>query len=76
MVARMAMPFPLSRMLEHFKIDMERSLELMPEQMEDAMRRCSMCRFFDTCDYDSESRYFLCPNRDLFDQLEDLQGQN
>ncbi len=76
MVAEIVMPFPLSRMFEHLNIDIERSFKLMPEQMKDAMHRCLMCKFIDTCDYDSESRYFLCPNRDLFDQLEDLQCQN
>jgi hypothetical protein len=34
-----------------------------------------MCKWFDNCDYNVESRYFLCPNRDFFDQLELLQGK-
>ncbi len=73
MVAQLAMPYPLKRMFGHLKLDIERSFKLMPEKMEDAIQSCLMCKFFHTCDYDSESRYFLCPNRDLFDQLEDLQ---
>lgn len=73
MVAQLAMPYPLKRMFGHLKLDIERSFKLMPEKMEDAIQSCLMCKLFHTCDYDSESRYLLFPNRDVFDQLEDLQ---
>ena len=72
MDAEYVMPYPLMRMLEHLNIDIERSFELMPEKMEDAMLTCRRCEMFLTCDELVESRYFICPNRDLLDQLEDL----
>ncbi len=72
MIAEYVMPYPLMRMLEHLNIDIERSFELMPEKMEDAMLTCRRCEMFVTCDELVESRYFICPIRDLLDQLEDL----
>lgn len=72
MVAEYVMTYPLMRMLEHLNIDIERSFELMPEKMEDAIVKCRRCQMFVTCDELTESRYFMCPNRDLLDQLEDL----
>ena len=62
------------RMLEHLEIDSEIGFALMPEKMADAVVRCRTCKHFHTCDYDVESRYFRCRNRDLFDHLEDLQN--
>ncbi len=76
MAAQYAMPYPLERMLEHLDIDIERSFELRPEKMANAIIVCRQCKMFHTCDYDVESRYFICPNRDLLDQLEDLLDEN
>jgi len=73
MVAQMAMPTPMRQMLGYLNINIERGFETMPEKMEDGMLTCMTCEMFHTCDYDVESRYFVCPNRDLFDRLEDLQ---
>ena len=70
MDAQLAMPYPLEKMLEHLNLDVGRSFDLMPEKMEDAMVRCRMCENFCSCDEDVESRYFLCPNRDILDWLE------
>ena len=75
MAAQLAMPYPLEKMFEHLDLDIARGLQAAPVQMEEAMVACRMCKMFDNCDYDAESRYFLCPNRDLFDQLERLQGE-
>ncbi len=75
MIAQPVMPDPLKRMLKHLDIDIQQGFESMPEGMEEAMLSCRRCKFFDTCDYDTESRYFLCPNRDIFDQLERQQGK-
>ncbi|NQV83299.1 MAG: hypothetical protein HQ494_05710 [Rhodospirillales bacterium] len=74
MMAQLAMPYPLEKMLGHLNLDVGRSVEMMPETMEDAMVRCRTCEMYCTCDEDTESRYFLCPNRDLLDQLESIQG--
>ena len=75
MVAQLAMPTPMKQMLGHLNINIERSFEAMPERMEDAMLTCMTCEMFHNCDYDVESRYFMCPNRELFDWLEGLQGK-
>ena len=75
MNAQLVMPAPLKRMLKHLNIDVQQGFESMPDEMEEAMLSCQRCKFFDNCDYDSESRYFLCPNRDVFDQLERQQGK-
>ena len=72
MVAQITMPYPLGKMFEHLDLDVERSFELLPAMMEDAMVSCRMCSMFRTCDFDVESRYFMCPNRDLLDKLERL----
>ncbi len=74
MDTQLAMPYPMEKMLGHLNLDIERSFEAMPEMMEDAMVRCRMCEMYCTCDEDVESRYFVCPNRNLFDQLERIQG--
>ena len=75
MIAQIAMPYPMERMLEHMNLDIEYSFESMPGVMEDAMVRCRTCEKYCTCDEDVESRYFACPNRDLLDQLERTQGK-
>lgn len=75
MDAQLAMPYPLERMLGHLHLDVGRSFESMPEMMEDAMVKCRMCEMYCTCDEDVESRYFLCPNRNLLDQIERIQGK-
>jgi len=72
MIAQPVMPFPMVRMLEYLKIDSALGFDLMAEKMAAAIVRCRMCTKRHTCDYDVESRYFRCPNRELFDQLEDL----
>lgn len=74
MIAQLAMPYPMEKMLGYLNLDIERSFESMPEMMEDAMVRCRMCEMYCTCDENVESRYFLCPNRDLLDQIERIQG--
>jgi len=73
MCARLTLPFPLHRMFEHLEVDIGRSFQIMPEKMNNAMQTCVACKKFHMCDYDSESRYFTCPNRDLLDQLENLE---
>ena len=72
MTQRSMMPNPLSRMLEHLDIDPERSIRLMPEEMHAAAEECRQCDKFHTCDFNVESRYFLCPNRELLDRLEEI----
>lgn len=72
MDAQLAMPYPLEKMLGHLKLNVGRSFESMPEKMEDAIVKCRKCKEFCTCDEDLDSRYFLCPNRDLLDRLEGL----
>ncbi len=75
MAARLAMPYPLEKMFAHLDLDVARGFQAEPVLMHEAIVACRMCKMFDTCDYDVESRYFLCPSRDLFDQLERLQGK-
>ncbi len=75
MTAQLTMPYPLQQMLGHLDLDVDRCFRAMPQDMEDAMQKCYMCPYFRICDYDSESRYFLCPNRDLLDCLEDAFGK-
>ncbi|MAF95868.1 MAG: hypothetical protein CMM60_08965 [Rhodospirillaceae bacterium] len=75
MVAQLAMPYPLEKMIGYLNLDIERSFESMPEMMEDAMAKCRMCEMYCTCDEDVESRYFVCPNRNLLDRLERIQGK-
>ncbi len=75
MDAQLAMPYPMEKMLGHLNLDVGRSFELMPVMMEDAMVTCRMCERFSTCDENVESLYFVCPNRNLFDQLERIQGK-
>jgi len=74
MIAQLAMPYPMGKMLGHLNLDIERSFQSMPENMEDAMVRCRTCEMFCTCDEDVESCYFLCPNRGTLDRLERIQG--
>ena len=75
MAAKLAMPYPLEKMFEHLDLDIARGFQMSPVLMEEAMVACRICKMFDNCDYKVESRYFLCPNRDRFDQLERLQGK-
>ena len=75
MVAQLAMPYPMERMLEYLNLDIERSFGAIPEVLEDAMVRCRMCEMFCSCDEDVESRYFVCPNRNLLDRIERIQGK-
>ena len=72
MMTRQTIPLPMCRMLEHLEIDAERGLRLLPREMADGISTCLGCKLFYRCDFDVESRYFQCPNRDLLDQLEDL----
>ncbi len=72
MTPQSTMPYPLSCMLEHLDINTERSIRLMPEEMRAAAEKCRQCDKFHTCDFNVESRYFLCPNRELLDRLEEL----
>ncbi len=74
MSAQLATPRALRRMLEHLNLNIEKSFRLMPDTMEDAMLTCLKCKGVDICEDDVESRYFTCPNRNLLDQLERLQG--
>jgi len=73
MSVHQVLPFPLRRMFEYLELDIERSFQVMPEQMKTAMQACGACEKFQMCDYEPESRYFRCPNRDLLDQLEDME---
>ncbi len=75
MVAQLAIPCALEKMLEHVSLDIGRCFELMPEAMEDAMATCRACEMSPSCDEDVESRYFICPNRNLLDRLERSQGK-
>ncbi len=75
MTAQWAMPYPLEKMFEHLDLDIARGFQTVPVRMEEAIAACRMCKMLDNCDYDVESRYFSCPNRDVFDQLELLQGR-
>ncbi len=75
MTAQSAMPYPLEKMFEHLDLDIAHGFQTLPALMEEATVVCRMCKMFNKCDYDVESRYFLCPNRDLLDQLERLQGK-
>ncbi len=75
MAAKWAMPYPLEKMFEHLELDIARGFQTMPVLMEETKAACQMCKWFKNCDYDVESRYFLCPNRDFFDQLERLQDK-
>jgi len=67
-----ALPLPLRQMFKYLEIDIKRSFQIMPESMKNAVVACQSCEKFHVCDYDSESRYFRCPNRSLLDQLEEL----
>ncbi len=69
---KQTMPHPLGCMLEYLDIDIESSIKLMPKEMQAATKRCRQCDKFHACDFNVESRYFLCPNRELLDQLEDM----
>jgi len=64
-------PLPLRRMFEHLDVNIEHSFQRMPNQMKNAMHTCEVCDKFCRCDYDTESRYFRCPNRDFLDILEE-----
>ncbi len=75
MTAQLAMPYPLTRMLEYLELDLDRCCKFMPGGMEDAMQTCMTCTFLHACDYNTESRYFVCPNRDLLDRLGDMQNE-
>ena len=75
MAVKSAMPYPLKKMFEHLDLDIALGFQTSPMLMDEATDACQKCKNFDTCDYDAESRYFLCPNRDFFDQLERLQGK-
>ncbi len=66
------MPHPLGCMLAYLGIDIERSIELMPREMQAATEQCRHCDKFTACDFNVESRYFLCPNRELLDRLEEM----
>jgi len=75
MAGKFAMPYPLEKMFEHLDLDIARAFRTSPVLMKEATVTCRMCKMFNKCDYEVESRYFLCPNRDAFDQLERLQGK-
>lgn len=71
MCAQRTIPFPLRQMFEFLEIDIERAFRITPKKMQGATRTCLICEKLQMCDYDSESRYFRCPNRELLDQLVD-----
>jgi hypothetical protein len=71
MISQQVVPLPLRRMFDHLDVSIEHSFQLKPVQMKEAMVKCQQCGKFFRCDYDTESRYFRCPNRDLLDDLED-----
>ncbi len=75
MAAQWAMPCPLEKMFEHLDLDIARGFQTVPMLMEEAMATCRTCKMLNNCDHDIESRYFLCPNRDILDELERLQGK-
>lgn len=75
MATPITIPEPLVKMFEHLELDIERGLELLPANMADAITNCRVCNAAQTCDYDVESRYFRCPNRELLDNLEYLEGK-
>lgn len=74
MSAQLVIPCALQKMLEYLNLDIEKSFRLMPDMMEDAMLKCQWCEAVHICEDDVESRYFTCPNRDLLDRLDRLQG--
>lgn len=75
MSAQLTMPCALEKMFEHLSLDIEKGFRVLPEMMEDAMSKCQRCEAVHFCDDDVESRYFTCPNRNLLDHLERLQGK-
>ncbi len=72
MNTQLVLPYPLVRMFEYLDIDHERGLKLLPEAMADGIEACLACDMSEMCDFNSEVRYFRCPNRELLDRLEDL----
>jgi hypothetical protein len=62
-------------MFEYLELDLETGFRLSATEMRAAMRTCRACGMFHTCDYQVESRYFICPNREFLDRLEDHQDQ-
>lgn len=75
MIAQSVLPDPLRLMFEHLEIDAETGFRLSTAEMEAAMTICRECGMFHTCDYQVESRYFICPNRDFLDRLEEHQDR-
>lgn len=75
MIAQSVLPDPLRRMFEYLEINLETGFRLSVTEMEAAMRTCRACRMFHTCDYQAESRYFICPNREFLDRLEEHQDR-
>jgi hypothetical protein len=72
MTVKSTMPYPLRYMLGYLDIDIGRSIDLMPEEMQAAAEKCRQCEKFLACDSSVESRYLLCPNRKLLDELDEL----
>ncbi len=62
-------PLPMRKMLQRLDLDIEQSFEMMPKEMEEAMYGCLMCEVFQSCDYNLEGNYYVCPNRDFFERL-------
>jgi hypothetical protein len=62
-------------MLEYLEIDLQTGFRFSAPAMEAAGQTCRACKMFHTCDYQVESRYFICPNRELLDSLEDQQDR-
>ena len=75
MIAQSVLPDPLRRMFEYLEIDLETGFRFSATAMESATQTCRLCRMFHTCDYQVESRYFICPNREFLDRLEEHQDQ-
>ena len=71
MTTQTVIPDPLRLMFEHLEIDPRAGFRLSATEIEAAMRTCLACRMFHTCDYQVESRYFICPTRDFLDRLEE-----
>ncbi len=59
----------MREMLQHLDLDIEKSFEMMPKEMEEVMCECLMCEVFQSCDYNLEGDYYVCPNRNFFERL-------
>ncbi len=69
MAKQKEIPPPIRKMLQRLDFDIEQNIEMMPKEMEEAMHGCLMCEVFQSCDYNLEGNYYVCPNRDFFERL-------